>query len=66
VGRQSGRMAVGPRPVADQGLCLSTAHYSTLLKWHLRVPFITTGLRGQTVPHMRRACGRLRRPRRVV
>jgi len=27
-------------PVAGQGLCLTCAHYSTLLKWHLGVPML--------------------------
>jgi len=32
-------MAVGP-PVVGQDLCITGAHYSTLLKWHLSVPLL--------------------------
>jgi len=34
--------------VAGQGLCLTGAHYSTILKWH-QGPLATSGLRRQTV-----------------
>jgi len=41
-------------PVAGQGLCLTGANYSTLLKLHLGGVLATSGLRGQTLPPVRR------------
>jgi len=43
-------MAVGPPPVAGQGLCLTGAHYSTLLKWHLAVPLLVAHCAGRPCP----------------
>jgi len=42
-------MAVGP-PVAGQGLCLTGANYSTLLKWHLGVPLLPADCAGRPCP----------------
>jgi len=33
--------------VAGQGLCLTGAHYSTLLKWHLGVPLLPADCAGR-------------------
>jgi len=37
-------------PVAGQGLCLTGAHYSTLLKWHLGVPLLPADCAGRPRP----------------
>jgi len=37
-------------PVADQGLCLPGAHYSTLLKRHLGVPLLPADCAGRVCP----------------
>jgi len=37
-------------PVAGQGLCLTGAHYSTLLKWHLGVPLLPADCAGRACP----------------
>jgi len=39
-----------PPPVAVQGLCLTGAHYSTLLKWHLGVPLLPADCVGRPCP----------------
>jgi len=37
-------------PVTGQGLCLTGAHYSTLLKWHLGVPLLPADCAGRPCP----------------
>jgi len=37
-------------PVAGQGLCLTGANYSTLLKWHLGVPLLPADCAGRPCP----------------
>jgi len=37
-------------PVAGQGLCLTGAHYSILLKWHLGVPLLPADCAGSPCP----------------
>jgi len=44
-------------PPGGQGLCLTGAHYSTLLKWHQSVPLLPADCAGR---------GCFRRPRRVM
>jgi len=44
---EAGWLAVGPPPVAGQGLCLAGANYSTLSKWHLGVPFLPADCAGR-------------------
>jgi len=46
-------MAVGP-PMAGQRLCLTGAHYSTLLKWHVGVPLLPPDCAARPCP----LCGR--------
>jgi len=41
-----------PSPVADQGLCLAGANYSTLLKWPLGVPLLPANCAGSRAPCM--------------
>jgi len=49
-------MAVGPPPpaVAGQNVCLTGAHYSTLLKCHLGAPLLPADCAGRPCPR----CGR--------
>jgi len=47
-------MAVAPPPVAGQGLCLTGAHFSTLLKLHLGLPLLPADCAGRPCP----LCGR--------
>jgi len=37
-------------PLAGQGLCLTGAHYSILLKWHLGVPLLPADCAGRPYP----------------
>jgi len=39
-----------PPPVAGQGICLTGALYSTLLKWHLGVPLLPADCAGRPCP----------------
>jgi len=39
-----------PSPVADQGLCLTGANHSTLLKWQLGVPLLPADCAGRPCP----------------
>jgi len=47
-GNAGGRLAAPPGE--GQGLCLTGAHYSTLLKWHLGVPLLPADSAGSPSP----------------